>query len=136
MFNSQVPLKFRMLGAIIHALGLVPGMSIPITWVLWMTTKEVHPFVDRSGRCALNFQSSVLLYIVVAAVLFGTTSGILPNFGQFGQSAVVAIGHIGSFLAKIFFCASLLLVILATILAVFGKIYRYPLTVRFLSEFP
>jgi uncharacterized protein len=133
--NTEIPLKFRALAAIMHALGgFAPIISIPITWILWITTKELHPFVDRCGRAALNFQSSVILYITVATLLLFTTCGILSNFGQFGQSAVMIISHPVLFLMPICFAVLFTLPIAAGILAITGKVYSYPLTIRFISE--
>ena len=133
--NTEIPLKFRMLSAIMHALGgFAPVISIPITWILWITTKELHPFIDRCGRAALNFQSSVILYLTVAIVLLSTTCGILANFGQFGQSATMMLGYPVFFLMPIFFAIAFALPIAAAILAALGKFYSYPLTIKFVSE--
>jgi uncharacterized protein len=132
--NTEIPLKFRILAAIMHALGGVMVISIPLTWILWITTKELHPFIDRCGKAALNFQSSVILYITVAILLLFTTCGILSNFGQFGQSAIIMIGYPVFFLAPIFYTVVFLIPIAAAILALLGKVYSYPLTIKFVSE--
>jgi uncharacterized protein len=133
--NTEILLKFRVLAAIMHALGgFAPIISIPITWILWITTKELHPFIDRCGRAALNFQCSVILYITVAIVLLGTTCGILSNFGEFGRSAVMMISHPVLFLIPICFAVAFTLPIAAGILAILGKVYSYPLTIKFVSE--
>jgi uncharacterized protein len=133
--NTEIPLKFRALAAIMHALGgFTPIVSLPITWILWITTKELHPFIDRCGRAALNFQASVILYLTVAILLLGTTCGILSSIGQYGQSAAMMIGYAVFFVMPIFFAVLFVVPIAAAILAMLGKVYSYPLTIKFVSE--
>jgi uncharacterized Tic20 family protein len=117
-----------------HALGGVMVISIPLTWILWITTKEIHPFIDRCGKAALNFQSSVILYIIVAVLLLFTTCGILSNFGQIGQSIVSMISNPILSLIPIFYIVVFLIPIAAAMFAIFGKVYSYPLTIKFISE--
>ncbi len=133
--NTEIPLKFRIVAAIMHALGgFTPIVSIPITWILWITTKDLHPFIDRCGRSALNFQASVILYITVAVLVLGTTCGILSNFGPSGQSIAILIGYPIFFGAPILYAIVFLIPIAAAILAMLGKVYSYPLTIKFVSE--
>jgi uncharacterized protein len=133
--DTEIPLKFRALAAIMHALGgFAPIISIPITWILWITTKELHPFIDRCGRAALNFQSSVILYTTVAILVLGTTCGILANLGSAGQSAALMIGYPIFFGAPIIYAIVFVVPIAAAILAILGKVYSYPLTIKFVSE--
>jgi uncharacterized protein len=133
--NTDIPLKFRALAAIMHALGgFTPIISLPITWILWITTKELHPFIDRCGRSALNFQASVILYMTVATLLLFTTCGILSNFGQVGQSATMMISYPVFFMIPILSAVLVVIPIAAAILAMFGKVYSYPLTIKFVSE--
>jgi uncharacterized protein len=133
--NTDIPLKFRALAAIMHALGgLAFVISIPITWILWITTKELHPFVDRCGRSALNFQVSVILYIIVTILLLFTTCGILSNFGSSGQSLASMISYPVFFMIPILYAVLVAISIAAAILAMLGKVYSYPLTIKFISE--
>jgi uncharacterized protein len=130
--NTDIPLKFRALAAIMHALGgLAFVISIPITWILWITTKELHPFVDRCGRSALNFQVSVILYIIVTILLLFTTCGILSNFGSSGQSLASMISYPVFFMIPILYAV---LVAISIAAAMLGKVYSYPLTIKFISE--
>ena len=76
----------------------------------------------------------MILYLTVAIVLLSTTCGILGNFGQFGQSAVMMLGYPVLFLMPIFFAIAFSLPIAAAILAALGKVYSYPLTIKFVSE--
>jgi uncharacterized protein len=133
--NTEIPFKFRALAAIMHAIGgFTPIISLPITWILWITTKELHPFIDRCGRAALNFQSSVILYLMVAMLVLGTTCGILSNVGSSGGSAVAAISYLIIFGSPILYAVIVFIPIAAGILALIGKVYSYPLTIKFISE--
>jgi uncharacterized Tic20 family protein len=49
--RQQIPLNFRILAALLHAIcTLFPITCLPITWIIWLATRNQHPFVDRSGR--------------------------------------------------------------------------------------
>ena len=133
--NTEIPFKFRALAAIMHAIGgFTPIISLPITWILWITTKELHPFIDRCGRAALNFQASVILYTTVAILVLGTTCGVLASVGSSGGSALAAISYVIIFGAPILYAVIFVIPIAAAILAILGKVYSYPLTIKFVSE--
>jgi uncharacterized protein len=133
--RQQIPLNFRILAALLHAIcALLPITSLPITWIIWFATRNQHPFVDRSGRSALNFQTSLFLYLFVVAGLLGVVCGVLPT--NVGQSFIAIITFPAIFLAIILMLSAFLLPIVAAVLAMYGRIYSYPLTVKFLSELP
>jgi uncharacterized protein len=133
--RQQIPLNFRILAALLHAIcTLFPITCLPITWILWLATRNQHPFVDRSGRSALNFQTSLFLYLFVVAGLLGVICGILPT--NIGQSFVAIITYPAIFLATILMLSAFVLPLVAAGLAMYGRIYSYPLTVKFLSELP
>jgi uncharacterized protein len=132
--DRQISLNFRMLAALLYALcAVLPLTSLPITWILWLATRRQHPFVDRSGRSALNFQTSLFVYLVIIIGLLSIVCGVLPtNITQF----VEMIAYPAIFLLGILMLSAFLLPIVAAVLAMYGRIYSYPLTVKFLSELP
>jgi uncharacterized protein len=133
--NNEIPLKFRLLAAGFQVIGAVaPIVSIPITWILWTITKQLHPFVDQSGKSALNFQTSIALYIIVIAGSLGIICGVFPVNAI--QLIVLFISYPVIFLFSVLILSSFVLSIFATILALNGKVYNYPLTITFLSESP
>lgn len=71
------------------------------------------PFIRRHAVESLNFQISLLIYLVVSAVLVLLVVGIFM---------LIALG--------IF---ALVVIILATLAASNGRDYRYPLTIRLIS---
>ncbi|MBN2020801.1 MAG: DUF4870 domain-containing protein [Sedimentisphaerales bacterium] len=96
------------------AWGIVPiigGVIAPL--IIWQMKKDLHPFVNQNGKEALNFQISMLIYFVIAALLCLTCIGV----------ALVPIVGL----------ADIILAIIAAVKAANGEAYRYPLTIRFVS---
>ncbi len=99
-------------------LGALAGFIIPfgniiVPLVLWLIKKDASPFVDRQGRESLNFQISMLIYTLVAALLILVVVGI--------------------FLLAALWLYNLVIVIIAGVRAESGEEFRYPLTIRFLK---
>lgn len=102
------------LGAHLSALiGAVVWLAFLGPLVVWLVKRDEHPFIAAHATEALNFNLSVLLYSVVAAILAVVLIGIPILIG-------IAI-------------AWLVLTILAAVKAVNGEEYRYPLTIRFIT---
>ncbi len=99
----------------------LPGVAhIIAPLVVWLLKKDEYPEVDDQGKESLNFQISMLLYtlllgVVVFVLLFVLVGFLLiPLFG-------------------VLYVLDIVLVIVASIKASEGKLYRYPLTIRFLK---
>src|SRR3954471_12256356 len=108
----------RTLVVLCHLLGLAGFTAIPFANVLaplffWLWEKEGNPEVDAHGKEALNFQISVTIYAIIA-----------------GWSWLILIGII---LFPIVLIGALVLTIIGSVEASKGKLYRYPLTIRFLK---
>ncbi len=94
------------------------GYLIPFGWVLgpllvWLLKRHDHSFVNYHGKESLNFQISVIIY----AMIFGLLCFVLIGFPLLFILAVVQI----------------VLVIIASIKASNGMLYRYPLTIRLIK---
>ena len=92
---------------------VIPFGNIIGPLVFWLIKKDESEFVDEQGKESLNFQISVSIYAIFAAILVILLVGIF---------LLVAIG--------IF---SLVMVIIAGIKASQGEKYRYPLSIRFIQ---
>ena len=92
----------------------IPFAGIIAVLVIWLIKREEHPFIEDQGRESLNFQISVGIYSLVAAVLMLVLVGFLL------------------LLALFFF--HLICTILAIIAASKGQSYRYPLTIRLINR--
>lgn len=105
------------MGMLCHILALagffMPFGNVVGPLVIWMVKREEMPFVESQGKESLNFQISVTIYSIVAAV-----------------SLFVLIGFI---LLPAVIIFDLVCVILASIEAANGKPYRYPFCIRFIK---
>ncbi len=97
-----------LLGVFLHFPGHVIGPLI-----VWLAKRDESPELDAHGKESLNFQLSMLLYTVISAVF-----------------CLVLIGFV--FIA-ILWVVNAVFVIIACIQASDGKLYRYPMTIRFIQ---
>ncbi|HZE56645.1 MAG TPA: DUF4870 domain-containing protein, partial [Chthoniobacterales bacterium] len=97
-----------LLGVLMH----FPGHLLP-PLILWLIKRDDAPELDAHGKEAVNFQISMLIYNVVAAIF-----------------CLVLVGF--AFLA-ILWILNAVFVIIAAIQASDGKFYRYPMTIRFIQ---
>ena len=81
--------------------------------IVWLAKRNDSPEIDENGKESLNFQISMLIYNVIAGVL-----------------CLILIGFI---LLAILHILNLVLVIVASIQASEGKLYRYPMTIRLIK---
>jgi hypothetical protein len=99
------------LALLAHLGTLIGGFIVPL--VIYLVKKEESEFVKDHARESLNFQISVLIYIIASVIL-----------------AFVLIGFFLMFALGIF---NLIVLILASVKASEGKLYRYPLCIRFVN---
>src|ERR1700745_3797037 len=97
-----------LLGVFFHFPGHLLGPLI-----VWLAKRDDSPEIDAHGKESLNFQISMLIYNVIAAVF-----------------CLVLIGF--AFLA-VLWVLNAVFVIIAAIQASDGKFYRYPITIRFIE---
>ena len=97
-----------LLGLFFHFLGHILGPLI-----VWLMKRGDSPEIDAYGKESLNFQISMLLYTAIAAVF-----------------CLVLIGFL---VLPILWILNAVFVIVASIQASDGKVYRYPMTIRFIE---
>lgn len=136
--------------AMLCHLAAFAGFIVPLGSVLgplavWMMKRNEDPFIDASGREAVNFQLSLFVYGIAAFALmavFGLLSfgglaamdggmnshaaGVGAMVGMFGGFGLLVLGYVGLMLIGIIFP------IIAALKADKGEAYRYPLTIRLL----
>ena len=108
----------RTMAMLTHLTALSALIGIPFGNVLgplvvWLMKRDESAFVDDHGKESLNFEISISIYFIVAAILIFVVIGIPLLIGL-----------------AIFW---LVVVVIASIRANEGKIYRYPLTIRFIK---
>ena len=105
---------------------LIPGMT-------WLFTRNVHDFVDRAGREAVNAQLSVLLYTGCAVFITALACGMkmdLYSASSLGVGAAMMLIFIVPFGAMVYEIIS----IVAAVQALRGNVVRYPLIIRFIPD--
>jgi len=97
-----------LLGVFVHFPGHLLGPLI-----VWLAKRDDSPEIDAHGKESLNFQISMLIYNVIAAVF--------------------CLVLIGFFFLAVLWVLNAVFVIVASIQASDGKFYRYPMTIRFIQ---
>jgi hypothetical protein len=103
------------LGFLIPALGQFVGPLI-----VWLWKRDESPEIDAHGKESLNFQLSVFIYTAVFAIVCFVLMFVL-------------IGFLLVPLIALFYIANVVLVIIASLKANEGELYRYPLTLRLIK---
>lgn len=108
-----------------HASALL-GFFVPVAGhivgplVVWLVKKDESSEVDEHGKESLNFQLSMFIYTSVLGVVVFILLFVLIGFLLIPLFAVLYV-------------ADIVLVIIASLKASEGKLYRYPLTIRLLK---
>jgi uncharacterized Tic20 family protein len=120
--------------------------------ILWSAQKRKSAFVDTHGRGAINFQLSMLLYMIAIAVIsipfivyqviklestnsnFYWDSHFHSNGNVEGVSTLLIILIVTGTILIGFALFEIINVVSAAIKASKGENYRYPLTINFISK--
>lgn len=108
------------LSALVTLVG-IPSLIGPL--VVWLIKKDQDPYAAEHAREALNFQISVLIYVIAGGVL--AVVGVIATLGL-GLFFIIPVAIAAAI-------GWLIIVIIAGIKAANGEHYRYPLTIRFVS---
>jgi len=120
--SKEINKDARMWAMICH-LSALAGLVVPVVGcivgplVIWQVKKEEFPFVNEQGKEAVNFQISMLLYLLISAIIW-----IPLSFVCIGVLIPVAISIV-----------DLIFLLIAAVKANDGYHYRYPLTIRFIK---
>ena len=88
-----------------------PFGNIIAPLIIWLIKKEEMPFVDDQGKEVLNFQISIILYVLISVVLIFIVIGI----------PILILIMLFNAIATI----------IGAIKAADGVYFRYPMTIRF-----
>lgn len=120
--------NMAMLCHLISFVGIViPFGNILGPLVVWLIQREKSPFVDEHGKESINFQLSLIVYSFVGVLLLVVSAILVIVF--IGIFMLVIVGLI----VLALFVFSLIVVIVASVRASNGEMYRYPLSIRFLK---
>ncbi|SFL72813.1 hypothetical protein SAMN03159341_10929 [Paenibacillus sp. 1_12] len=101
----------KILALLSHILCLIVGFLAPL--IIWLIKKDQSVYISEHAQESLNFQISVIIYSAVAGIL--------------------CLVFIGFLLLPLIGIATLILIIIASIKAYRGEMYRYPLTIRLIK---
>ncbi|WP_136481979.1 DUF4870 domain-containing protein [Cognatitamlana onchidii] len=114
--------------------------------ILWISNKDKSEFIDAHGKQAINFQISILLYAVILGSItipffifkllsdfdFMDFNGFHDFHISLGKpSPLLYLGGFLGALAIIAFIIELILIVVASLKARDGELYKYPLTINF-----
>ena len=92
---------------------VLSGFAILVPVIMWIIKKDESPYIADHGREAINFQISLIIYSIIAAIF-----------------SIVLIGLPFLLLIPIY---ALICMVIAAVAANRGELYRYPMTIRFLN---
>ncbi|MGD9721742.1 MAG: DUF4870 domain-containing protein [Pirellulales bacterium] len=117
-YYDALPSEAKNWAVLCHLAGLL-GVPIPLAGhivgplAVWLLKRDDHPFVDDQGKEAVNFQISMAIYELIAALLICAVVGIV--------------------LLPALIVLDVVLVIVAAVKASNGEAYRYPMTFRLIN---
>lgn len=116
--NITLDKDAKLWGMLSHLTALSVFIGIPFgniagPLVIWLIKKDQYAFVDDQGKESLNFQISMTIYAIISAILILIVIGF---------ALLIVVGII-----------DLIFTIIAAIQANDGKLYRYPLSIRFIK---
>ncbi len=108
----------RMWGMFCHLAALAAFVGIPLGNILgplivWLIKRDEFPFVADQGKESLNFQISMSIYGLICIPLMFVVIGI--------------------FLLFALMIVDVVFIVIATMKANEGTLYRYPLTIRLIK---
>lgn len=109
---DPVPSESRGWATAAHLIPLI-GLGFIAPLVIWLMKRDEDPFVGYHAREALNFQISLIIYVIGSIVLMFVLIGLI--------------------LLPVVLVFALVVMIIAGIKAANGEFYRYPLTLRFVT---
>ena len=114
----------RNMAMLCHLLGIIASYTIGLGFVgpliIWLLKKDSSGFIDFHGKEALNFQLSMMLYLVLLGAFTFVLMFVVVGLLLIPVIVAVAI-------------AGLVLEILACVAASRGEWHRYPLCIRFIQ---
>jgi uncharacterized protein len=109
----------RIWGMLCHLTALFGMIGIPFgnifgPLIIWLVKKNQYPYVNEQGKESLNFQLSMTIYAIAAALLI---------FIKIGMTLLLILAGI-----------NFILVILASIKTFQGETYIYPFKMQFIKK--
>lgn len=112
LHQEQITQDDKNLALLAHLGTMFGGFIVPL--ILWIVKKEESRFVAEHARKSLNFQLSLLIYIIVSFIMVFFIIGIFM---------MAALGVFAT-----------IVMIIASVAASKGEDYNYPLCIDFIKS--
>lgn len=120
---------------------LIPFAGIVVPLIIWQTKKHQSEYVDENGKAVVNFHLSILAYSIVIVIILGIFFiGSIVNYIEIENAGgdvvpidLITAGIISLSVLGIWTIAEFILVILGTVRANEGSVYKYPFTINFIK---
>ncbi|AXG72776.1 DUF4870 domain-containing protein [Flavobacterium arcticum] len=128
----------------------IPFGNLIFPTLLWSLEKKESEFIDESGKQAINFQLSLLLYfmllliISIPAIVYSVLDGVSLTLGsekdwvieQFTAGKITSIVAIAVVTVLLFAALKVMeffLIVYAAVKNSNGEVYNFPLTIKFIK---
>lgn len=120
---------------------LIPFAGIVAPLIIWQTKKHESDYIDATGKSVINFHLSILVYsFIIAVVIAVLFLGTIINYIELERAGgdivpvnLITIGIVSLVFLGIWTLIEFILIILGSVKANEGVIYRYPLTITFIK---
>lgn len=120
---------------------LIPFAGIVAPLIIWQTKKHESDYIDATGKSVINFHLSILVYsFIIAVVIAVLFLGTIINYIELERAGgdivpinLITIGIVSLVFLGIWTLIEFILIILGSVKANEGIIYRYPLTITFIK---
>ena len=120
---------------------LIPFAGIVAPLIIWQTKKHQSDYIDATGKSVINFHLSILVYSFIIAIIIAILFlGNIINYIELERAGgdivpvnLITIGIVSLVFLGIWTLIEFILIILGSVKANEGVIYRYPLTITFIK---
>ncbi|MDY0089120.1 MAG: DUF4870 domain-containing protein [Flavobacteriaceae bacterium] len=120
---------------------LIPFAGIVVPIIIWQSKKNNSDFIDKNGRSVINFNLSILLYsiilVIIGSIFFvDSIIEIIKTANQdvdFIPIKLIVIASVFAFILITWSIIEFILIIVGTLKATNGEVYKYPLTIPFIK---
>jgi uncharacterized Tic20 family protein len=120
---------------------LIPFAGIVVPLIIWQQKKHGSEYVNENGKSVVNFHLSILAYSIVIAFVLGVFFiGSIIKYIKIENAGgdvipidLITVGIIVASVIGIWTIVEFVLVILGTVRANEGTVYKYPFTINFIK---
>ncbi len=102
-----------------HIVAMMTGIPIVAPLILWQVKKDGSEFLDDQGKEAVNFEISLLIWVLVAGVGGAIIGALTCGVGFILWALPWVLGVVGT--------------IMGTVASTKGQYFRYPMCWRFIQ---